>query len=261
MDLKLGDVQGTALIPLAVRASESRRKNARIQDPKAVEIMEKLQIDPKNLDRLITHECVVARSILFDSTVKKLISRYPNALCLNLGCGLDDRFSRMDNGTIDWYNIDLPDSIDVRRRVFGEREREHALSKDIMDENCFQDFPKDRPVIAVAEGLFMYFSREQISSVLRSLQKGFPKGFLAAELMRQRSMNKKRHDTLRYSKAEFGWGCEDGRELESMNPAFRLLTETNFSDEMQRSTFLSRLIGTLLRKYNNRLALYQWGEE
>ena len=39
MELKLGDVQTTALIPLAVKANETLRKNARIKDQKAVEII------------------------------------------------------------------------------------------------------------------------------------------------------------------------------------------------------------------------------
>ena len=36
MELKLGDVQTTALIPLAVKASETKRENARVKDEKAV---------------------------------------------------------------------------------------------------------------------------------------------------------------------------------------------------------------------------------
>lgn len=37
MELKLGDIQTTALIPLAVKANETLRKKARIKDQKAVE--------------------------------------------------------------------------------------------------------------------------------------------------------------------------------------------------------------------------------
>ena len=45
MELKLGDVQTTALIPLAVKANETLRKKARIKDQKAVEIIKTLKID------------------------------------------------------------------------------------------------------------------------------------------------------------------------------------------------------------------------
>lgn len=45
MDLKFGDIQETALITLAIRASETARPNARIRDPKAKEIIDALGVD------------------------------------------------------------------------------------------------------------------------------------------------------------------------------------------------------------------------
>ena len=51
MELKLGDVQTTALIPLAVKANETLRPNARIKDRKAVEIIQALKIDTTQYDK------------------------------------------------------------------------------------------------------------------------------------------------------------------------------------------------------------------
>ena len=45
MDLKFGDIQETALITLAIRASETARPNPRIRDPKAKEIIDTLGVD------------------------------------------------------------------------------------------------------------------------------------------------------------------------------------------------------------------------
>lgn len=55
MELKLGDVQETALIPLACRASETKRKNPRITDEMAVKIVDSLRIETKKYDKIITH--------------------------------------------------------------------------------------------------------------------------------------------------------------------------------------------------------------
>ena len=98
--LKLGDVQETALIPLSSRATETLRKNPRVRAPKAVQVISELGIATKKYDKIFTHECVIARTIMFDNAVKYFVERYPNALCLNIGCGLDDRFNRVDNGHI-----------------------------------------------------------------------------------------------------------------------------------------------------------------
>ena len=71
----LGDVQETALIPLAIRANETERKTARIHDDKAVEIIRELDVDAEKLDQFFSHEGVIARTILFDETVKKTIEK------------------------------------------------------------------------------------------------------------------------------------------------------------------------------------------
>ena len=259
MNLHLGDVEETALIPLAVRANESRRKNARIHDPKAVEIIDALGIDTRNLDKLITHECVVARTILFDDMTKLYIRKNPDAVCINLGCGLDDRFSRVDNGRISWYNVDLPDSIEVRKKVFEEGDREKMIGCSILDDHWSDSIPKEKPVIVVAEGLFMYFSREQVFTILNSLTAGFPKGVLLVELMRQKMMKEDMHDTVKHTNATFGWGIEKtGKELAMLNDRISFVNETTFSEQMKKGRFLSRLLGSIIGDMNNRLSVFEW---
>lgn len=98
MELKLGDVQTTALIPLAVKANETMRKNARIKDRKAVEIIKALNIDTAQYDKFMSHEGVIARTIMLDRQLKGIIKKAPDTVIVNVGAGFDDRFSRMDNG-------------------------------------------------------------------------------------------------------------------------------------------------------------------
>lgn len=63
MELQLGDVQETALIPLAVRANETKRENARIHDGKAVEIIETLGIDTKKYTLVGKIGSVIAKNL------------------------------------------------------------------------------------------------------------------------------------------------------------------------------------------------------
>ena len=114
MDLKIGDIQETALVTLAIRASETARKNARIKDFMAKEIIDTLGIDVRKYDPFLSHEGVVARTIMYKNQLNELIIRHPDALCVNLGCGFDDKFTQVDNGKIMWYDVDLPDILAVR---------------------------------------------------------------------------------------------------------------------------------------------------
>ena len=123
MDLTFGDIQETALIPLAIKASETSRPDARIKDLKAKEIIDSLGVDDSKFDPFLSHEGVVARTIMFREELKKLLKKYPDALCINLGCGFDDKFSQVDNGKLIWFDVDLPDQIEVRRKVYEDRDR------------------------------------------------------------------------------------------------------------------------------------------
>lgn len=132
MTANLGVVQETMLIPLVIKANETLRQKARIRDEKAVEIMKQLQMDTEKYDKFMSHEGVVARTIMFDQALKQFLEKYPEAVCVNLGCGLDARFYRVDNGRILWYDIDLPDAMTVRKQFFTESDRVHQIAGSIL---------------------------------------------------------------------------------------------------------------------------------
>lgn len=129
--ISLSGVQETMLIPLVIKASETKRSNARIQDFKAVEIIEKLNPDTSKYDKFMSHEGVVARTILFDEATKRYLKKYPQAVCISLGCGFDSRFSRIDNGRLIWYDLDFPEVISARKQFFPEHERVHLIAKSL----------------------------------------------------------------------------------------------------------------------------------
>lgn len=256
--LHLGDVQETALIPLVIRANETKREKARICDLKAVEIINSLAADTAKLDQFFSHEGVVARTILFDETVKKLVQKYPDAVCINIGCGLDDRFTRVDNGKIQWFNVDLPDSIVMRKKFFRETDREHMLAADILRADWTESIPSGRIVIVIAEGLLMYFSKEQVKTVLNSITNSFDRGFLLAELMHPKMMNEKKHDTVKNTNAKFGWGTVTGRELLFLDAKLTLMNECSFWEEMKKYSLIGKIGSIVAGKLNNRLAVYRW---
>jgi len=128
MELKIGDIQETALITLAIRASETARPNARIKDDLAKEIIDTLGVDVSKYDPFMSHEGVVARTIMYRQQLESLIGQYPDALCINLGCGFDNKFVQVDNGEIIWYDVDLPDILAVRRKNGHSRNCEIPIS-------------------------------------------------------------------------------------------------------------------------------------
>ena len=167
MDLKFGDIQETALIPLAIKASETSRPNARIRDLKAKEIIDSLGVDVSKYDPFMSHEGVVARTIMYRDQLKALLRQYPDAVCINLGCGFDDKFSQVDNGKLQWFDVDLADQIAVRRKVYQDRDRCVMLEGDALNGEWTKKIPKSDMYIIVMEGVLEYFSKEQVRTCLK----------------------------------------------------------------------------------------------
>lgn len=259
MELKFGDIQETALIPLAIKASETARPNARIKDQKAKEIIDALGVDVTKFDPFLSHEGVVARTIMFREELKKLINQYPEALCINLGCGFDDKFSQVDNGQIIWYDVDLPDQIAVRRKVYEDRERCKMLEGDALEGSWTKQLPQREMTIVVMEGVAEYFSKEQVKTCLNMLCDCFPHGYLIVELHSPfLEKHGSHHDAVKNTNATFGWGTKSGKDYLELEPRLTYLSERSYNEEMKKYSIRGRLFAIIGKKINNRLAVFKW---
>lgn len=265
MELQLGDVQTTALIPLAIKASETLREKPRIRDRKAVEIIENLNIDTSKYDKFLSHEGVVARTIMLDRQLKEIIRETPDTVVVNVGAGFDDRFSRVDNGRILWFDLDLPDAITARRKVFKERERVTMIPGDALDSRWCAPVAEalkgrsSKPVF-VAEGLFMYLTMEQIRKFLTILKENFPDGgiLIAEQNGKMMVKGEKYHDTVKNTKARFLSGTDSGQEIAELVKGFSLIEEHSFNEEMRKYSVRAKIFAMLLPKANDRWATFAW---
>ena len=260
MDITFGDIQETALVTLAIRASETARPNPRIVDEKAKEIIDALGVDVSRFDPFLSHEGVVARTIMFADALRGLISRYPDATCINLGCGFDDKFSQVDNGRIRWFDVDLPDQIAVRRKVYDDRDRCVMMDGDALDGAWTATIPKDQPIIVVMEGVLEYFTKEQTATCLHMLCDSFEHGWLLAEMNSMFIVkHSKQHDAIKNTNATFKWGTESGAEFVELEPRMTLVSERSYNEEMRKWTLRGKLFAaTLGKNLNNRLAIFSW---
>lgn len=109
---------------------------------------------------------LVLRNRQFDNYAQDFLSRCPEAVVVHIGCGLDSRFERVDNGKVEWYDLDLPEVIDLRRELTGgDSRRYHLLSCSVLN-NAWIDSVKthrDRPFLFLAEGVLLYFEENQVN--------------------------------------------------------------------------------------------------
>lgn len=252
-------VQETMLIPLVIKASETKRSNARIQDAKAVEIVEQLGLDVSKYDKFMSHEGVVARTILFDNALKHYLKEYPKSVCISVGCGFDSRFSRVDNGELIWYDLDFPEVIAARKQFFPEQDRVYLIAKSALDPTWPQEVAKRDRTIILMEGILMYLQEEEVRQLFGIIKDHFHDVIVLAELMPPRSAKgSKYHDTVKSTNATFKWGVRSGKEVEKLCEGLRLVDETSFNREMKKYTFRGKLFAAIpvVRDLNDRLAVF-----
>lgn len=109
-EISLGAVQETLLLPLWGRAEETQKNNPLLIDKVAVSIVKDIDYDFSKVNKNISVlSCLswVARSIYFDKEINYFLDKYPDCSIVNIGCGLDTTYDRVDNGKVYWYDLDL----------------------------------------------------------------------------------------------------------------------------------------------------------
>lgn len=230
--VELGDVQETLLIPLYFRAMESTRPNPLFRDQKATEILPTLEYDFSEFDQAwALRNDVVIRTVIFDELVADFIKRNPNGRIINLGAGLDARFYRLDNGSIRWYDLDMPDSISLRKRFFPIGERNTLIAKSMFDTSWFDEVGEEAKTLVVAEALFIYFDEPMIRDLFEQLLHRFAGAEIVFQSTSPSIVGRKASvPILRKTKAELKWGIASGRSLTKWNPDYEFLGEWSLVD-------------------------------
>jgi O-methyltransferase involved in polyketide biosynthesis len=122
----------------------------------------------------------LCRARIFDDTITQFLQEHPRATIVNIGCGLDTTFSRVDNGQVLWYDLDLPVAIEYRRQFLPESARNRYIAKSAFDTTWLQEI-EGRPengIFCFAGGLFHYFAESEVASIVDTMATQFPQGEL-----------------------------------------------------------------------------------
>ena len=108
--------------------------------------------------------------------IKDYLKTHPNAAVVNLGCGLDDTGRKCDNGECKIYNLDFADVINVRNELLPAGEREENVACDINDTSWFEKIDSSGGVVFFASGVFYYFLKEQVKTLVCKMVERFRNG-------------------------------------------------------------------------------------
>ena len=230
----------TYLSTLYGKALDSRAENPILGDTFADEVVHRIDFDFEKLKLAKGGEITLPwRAKHLDSWAREFLDAHPESTVLHLGCGLDSRVFRIDPpATVRWYDVDLPDVIELRRHLYPERHDYEMIATSVTDLRWLDGIAGDRPVIVVAEGLVEYLPKKNAVALFCQITEQFPSGqiiFAAYSRLTVRLINLAvRLTTLRSKPTATGtpmflpWGIDDPRELEKEVPRLRFVTTVPF---------------------------------
>lgn len=186
-------VQETLVIPLFARLICSEHFPELFSDPEARHICDSLDYDFAEKRKKMESPAglfgaleVAQRQYDLRCEVEDYLMNHPKAAVVNLGCGLDDTFSKVDNGQCQGYNLDLPDVIRVRDELLSAGDREKNVACDLNDFAWMDDIDAADGAVFFAAGVFYYFKTEDVRRLFAAMAERFPGAVLAFDSCNER---------------------------------------------------------------------------
>jgi O-methyltransferase involved in polyketide biosynthesis len=275
MELKIhvNDISETAFLTLQCHALDAQSSRPLLNDTGAIGTLDTLKRYFASSDRrlhkklfenkvkpgLVTH--TVLRAKQYDACIRSFLERYPEAAVINIGCGLDHRFERVDNGKVRFFDLDLPDIMNIKKQVFPEKERYTQISGSVFDVGWIGQVRTDH-VILVAEGVFMYCLEEDVKMLFAKLQEQFRDPEIVFEVFssrwlrgwRKRIMEFKLKKELKLGEGTvFRFGIADSDAIEKWDPGMKLISDWSYLDSGELDSFFLKWM-----RRNDRIRKLQW---
>jgi O-methyltransferase involved in polyketide biosynthesis len=273
LNINVNDISETAFLTLQCHALDAQSQRPLLSDKRSIEtldilkkhfsesdsILHKKLFENKVKNKLIVY--TVLRAKRYDSYILDFLNKYPNSTVVNIGCGLDTRFERIDNGSIHYYDLDLPDIMNIKRQIFPEKERYHQISKSVFEFDWIDKIESEH-VILVAEGVFMYCNGQDVKSLFLTLQERLPNSEMVCEVFnskwlkgwRKKTMEFKLKKELRLGEGTtFQFGISDSDEIGRWNQGLKLIDDWSYLDSGELNSRVLRLF-----RKNDSFRKIQW---
>ena len=221
--VQLPGVPETLLWTLYHRASEARRPDAVLHDPKAVELLDTIDFPFARRFGEATagwSQWQALRALCFDREVGRFLAAHPDGTVVALGEGLETQFWRVDNGRMQWLSVDFPETIELRRRMLPPPERQRLLGCSVLDSRWLGEVgASGSDVLITAQGLLMYLPRDEVHRLLARCAERLPGAAIVFDAvprwLSERSRRGEVVGAAGYQPPPWTWGV-DGAERKAL---------------------------------------------
>lgn len=223
----------TLLITLWAKAGESLLPDSLLRDRFAAEAAARIDYDFARLK--VDRDLMVGLAIrahTLDGWTREFLADHHDAVALHLGCGLDSRVFRIDPpAAVDWYDVDYPDVIALRKKLYPARDGYHLLGSSVTESGWLAEVPRGRPAMIVAEGLLPYLPEEEVPLLLERLVRHCRSGEIIFDAYSPLGLKLiALQPSIKATGAVLHWALDDPVELERQVPGLELVTELTAYD-------------------------------
>lgn len=254
IDIDLAGPPQTMLATLYAKALDADADNPILADPLAKQLVSRINYDWR--ETTVTARMapsVAVRSAQLDKWARQFLAVHERAAVLHVGCGLDSRAFRLNPPPgVAWYDIDYPDVIALRDKLYPSRENYHLVSTSATEPEWLTMIPPDRPALMIAEGFTMYLPQEDGIALLRRVVERFPSGELQFDVFNRFAIRtQKINGAVRRSGSILRWGVDRPDEIVRAVPGLRLQSAMSVLDALEAESFrhatrVNRTVGRVL---------------
>lgn len=175
---------------------------------------------------------ITVRTAQYDIWARQFLAAHPRATVIHLGCGLDSRVFRLDpSPEVAWYDVDFPDVIALREKVFPTRPGYHLIPTAATDLSWLEQIPAQGPVLFLAEGISMYLTEAEGLDLLRAVVDRFGRGELQIDFYNWLAVKTQKTQILmRRTGSTLHWIVNSPDDIVGKISQLRLLAATTLFD-------------------------------
>jgi O-methyltransferase involved in polyketide biosynthesis len=255
--MDLSQVSRTAILTLICRAVESERNNSGFKDPMAVLCLERLASMASGEDRrwILQKKRMYAglhrrdakagvrRARAFDHIAGRFILGHPACTVINLACGFDTRFWRLENdcnspfttgGKCTFIELDLPEVIRLKKELLKDHLDYEMMSGSVLDTAWIDQVTAggNTDFLLLAEGLFMWFPEPEVTRLFKAMGAKFHRSQLVLDMVPQAWTRGIWKSLMRlHARIEWGldvewvFGIRAAHDLEAYGQGFKVVGE------------------------------------
>jgi O-methyltransferase involved in polyketide biosynthesis len=244
--MDLSQVSRTAILLLICRAVEAEKNPSEFDDPIAVLCLDRLMsmasedekrwIIKRKRMYMGIHErdarAGARRGKVFDNAANRFIADNPKCTVINLACGFDTRFWRIENEKCNYIEIDLPGVIDLKKEILKDHLEYEVIGGSVLETSWIDRVTKNGNTgfLLLAEGLFMWLPPLDAIRLIKEIGERFYRSQLVLDMIPERYTKGMWKSLFRlHSRIEWGldvswlFGIKNPRDIETYGNGLKVI--------------------------------------